>query len=128
MAAAKALLAAAGLPKTSTATEHATSSSQPGPAASTEDVSLRPLTGLPMSTSNLQASASQDGFSLEDDGLDKIVALLMWMSQNFQTDIHIDDIHLAALEVIIKHAEATEAHSARCIQHLLQNFRSSLTS
>ena len=106
MAAAMALLAAAGLPKPSTATEHATSSSQPGPAASTEDVSLRPLTELPMSTSNLQASASQDGFLLEDNDLEKIVALLMWMAQDFQSHIHIDDIHHAALEVIINHGNA----------------------
>ena len=112
MAAAKALLSAAGLlkPNTkllkkSTATERATSSSQPDPAASTDDVSLLPLTGLPMSTSKLQASASEDGFLLGDD-LEKIVALLLWMAQDFQSNIHIDDIHYAALEVIIKHADA----------------------
>ena len=85
MAAAKALISAAGflklnkkLFKKSTATEHATSScstatehatsrlhlallqsiqSPPDPAASTDDVSRLPLTGLPMSTSKLQASA-----------------------------------------------------------------------
>ena len=62
MAAANVLLTAAGLLKTSTATQLATSSSQPDPAASTDDDSLLPLTGLPMSTSNLQASASDDGF------------------------------------------------------------------
>ena len=94
------------LPKTSTATEHATSSAQPDPDASTEDVSLRPLTRLPMSTSKLQASASEDGFSLGDNDLEKIVALLLWMSQDFQSNIHIDDIHHAALEVIIKHSDA----------------------
>ena len=113
MAAAKALLSAAGLlkPNTkllkkSTATERATSSSQPDPAASTDDVSLLPLTGLPMSTSKLQASASEDGFLLGDNDLEKIVALLLWMAQDFQSNIHIDDIHYAALEVIIKHADA----------------------
>ena len=113
MAAAKALLTAAGLlePKTelletSTATELATSSSQPDPAASTDDVFLLPLTGLPMSTSKLQASASEDGFLLGDNALEKIVALLLWMAQDFQSNIHIDDIHYAALEVIIKHTDA----------------------
>ena len=113
MAAAKALLTAAGLfePKTelletSTATELATSSSQPDPAASTDDVFLLPLTGLPMSTSKLQASASEDGFLLGDNALEKIVALLLWMAQDFQSKIHIDDIHCAALEVIIKHTDA----------------------
>ena len=112
MAAAKALLSAAGLLKPSTkllkkstATERATSSSQTDPAASTDDVSLLPLTGLPMSTSKLQASVSEDGFLLGED-LEKIVALLLWMAQDFQSNIHIDDIHYAALEVIIKHADA----------------------
>ena len=113
MAAAKALLTAAGLLKpntkllkTSTATELATSSSQPDPAASTDDVSLLPLTGLPVSTSKLQASASEDGFLLGDNDLEKIVALLLWMARDFQSDIHIDDIHYAALEVIINHTDA----------------------
>ena len=60
MAAANVLLTAAGLLKTNTATELATSSSQPDPAASTDDVSRLPLTGL--RTSKLQASASENGF------------------------------------------------------------------
>ena len=113
MAAAKALLAAAGLlhspatehaakpntstatehaaklPKTSTATEHATSSSQPDTAAS------KP-----------QASASLSYFSLGDSDLEKIVALLMWMTQNSHPNVPIDDIHHAALEAILKHSEA----------------------
>ena len=108
----------------STATEHATSSSPPDPAAidratdvsrvhqallqsiSTDDVSRLPLTGLPMSTSKLQASASEDGYLLGDNDLEKIVALLLWMAQDFQSNIHIDDIHYAALEVVIKHVDA----------------------
>ena len=88
MAAAKALLSATGLlkpntkrPKKSTATEHATSSSQPDPAASTDDVSRLPLTGL-------QGSASDDGFLLGDSDLEKTVALLLWMAQDFQSNIH----------------------------------------
>ena len=143
MAAARALLTAAGLLKkstatehapssSSTATEHATSSSPLDSAASTDDVSRLPLTGLPMSTSKLQASASEDGYLLGDNDLEKIVALLLWMAQDFQSNMHIDDIHCAALEVVIKHRDAAtvrqETYSARCIQHLLQNFRSSLTS
>ena len=113
MAAARALLAAAGLlkprtklPKTSAATEHATSSYQPDSAASTDDVFLRPLTGLPMSTSKLQSSDSEDGFLLGDNDLEKIVALLLWTAQDFQSNIHIDAIHHAALEVILKHSDA----------------------
>ena len=116
MAAAKALLSAAGLLKhnkkllkkstatehapssSSTATEHATSSSPLDPAASMDDVSRLPLTGLTMSTSKLQASTSEK--------IEKIVALLLWMAQDFQSNIHIDDIHLAALQVIIKHSDA----------------------
>ena len=45
-------------------------------------------------------------FVLGDNELEKIVALLLWMAQNFQSDIHIDDIHHAALEVIINHGNA----------------------
>ena len=123
MAAAKALLTAAGVLKhnkkllkkstatehatssSSTATEHATSSSPPDPAASTDDVSRLPLTGLPMSTSKLQASASEDDYLLGDNDLEKIVALLLWMAQDFQSNIHTDDIHYAALEVVIKHVD-----------------------
>ena len=103
--------------KKSTATEHATSSSSiatghatfsspPDPAASTDDVSRLPLTGLPMSTSKLQASALEDGYLLGDNDLEKIVALLLWMAQDFQSNIHIDDIHYAALEVVNKHVAA----------------------
>ena len=125
MAAARALLAATGLLKPKpkgTATEHSTSSSQSGSTATehatsrallsprpsyiAQDVSLLPLTGLPSSTSKLQAPASENRFLIGDHDLEKIVALLLWMSQNFQPDIHIDDIHLAALEAIIKHADA----------------------
>ena len=49
--------------KKSTATEHATSSSQPDPAASTDDVSLLPLTELPKSTATEHASASEHALS-----------------------------------------------------------------
>jgi len=52
-----------------------------------------------------QASASEDGFTLGNDDLEKIVALLMWMSQKFQADIRKDAIHHAALEVLIKHSK-----------------------
>ena len=89
MAAAKALLSAAGLLnpnakllKKSAATEHATSSSQPDPAASTDDVSLLPLTELPKSTATEHASASEDGFALGDKDVDKILALLLWMARD----------------------------------------------
>ena len=108
MAAAKALLIAAGflkqnkkLVKKSDATERSTSSS----STATEHSRL-PLTGLPMSTSKLQASASEDAYLLGDNDLEKIVALLLWMAQDFQSNIHNDDIHIAALEMVIKHVEA----------------------
>ena len=108
MAVTKALLSAADLlkPNTkllkkSTATELATSSELATELAtsSTDDVSRLPLTGL-------QGSASEDVFLLGDNDLEKIVELLLWMAQDFQSNIHIDDIHYAALEVIIKHADA----------------------
>ena len=88
MAAAKALLIAAGflkqnkkLVKKSSATERSTSSS----STATEHSRL-PLTGLPMSTSKLQAAASENRFLLGDNDL-------LWMAQDFQPNIHIDDIH-----------------------------------
>ena len=43
---------------------------------------------------------------LGDNDLEKIVALLLWMAQDFQSNIHIDDIHYAALEVVNKHVAA----------------------
>ena len=104
MAAARALLTAAGLlkpktklSKTSTATEHSTSSSQLDPADSTDVKSRR---------SKLQAAASESGFWLEDDALNNIVALLMWMAQDFQPYIHINNIHDAVLQAVIKCADA----------------------
>ena len=147
MAAAKALISAAGflklnkkLFKKSTATEHATSScstatehatsrlhlallqsiqSPPDPAASTDDVSRLPLTGLPMSTSKLQASASEDGYLLGDNDLEKIVALLLWMAQDFQSNIHIDAIHIEALEVVIKHVDSLHTASVAKLSKLI---------
>ena len=80
--------------KKSTATERATSASsiasEHAPAAS-----RLPLTGLPMSASELQTTIEED--------LEKIVALLLWMAQDFQSNIHRNDIHCEALEVLIKH-------------------------
>ena len=112
MAAAKALLSAAGLLKPGwlsaakllkkrTATEHASSS--------TDDVSRLPLTGL-------QGSASEDGFLLGDKDFEKIVALLLWMAQDFKQDIHIEDIHYAARAVIIKHDSLHTASVAKLSQ------------
>ena len=116
MAAAKALLSAVAtaraktnttLLKKSTATEHARSS--------TGDVSRLPLTGL-------QGSDSENGFVLNDNDLEKIVSLLLWLAKDSQSSIHIDDIHYAALEVILKHADA----AASGTRSSPQNFRSSL--
>ena len=80
--------------KKSTATERATSASsiasEHAPAAS-----RLPLTGLPMSASELQTTIEED--------LEKIVALLLWMAQGFQSNIHRNDIHCEAYEVLIKH-------------------------
>ena len=103
MAAAKALLAAAGLlkpktkqPNTSAATEHATSSDE---VTLRIDVKVRPLTGLSTST-------SEDGALLVDDDLEKIVALLLWMAQDFQSRIPTHEIYIAALEVVMNHSDA----------------------
>ena len=89
------------LSKTSTATEHATSSSSS---------SVRPLTGLPISLledDDLPEDPLAMGcFLLEDDDLQKIVALLLWMSQDFQPKLCKKDIHHAVLEAVIKCADA----------------------
>ena len=112
MAAARALLIGCGMlppkprrTKTSTAAEHAASSSQLDPDASSDDVSPMPLTGLPMSTSKLRAHASEDGLYLGDADLEKIVALLLWMSQEYKSTISTDDIHHAALGTLVKCAD-----------------------
>ena len=86
MAAAKALLAAAGLLH-STATEHA---AKPNTSTATEHAAKLPQTST----------------ATEHATLGKIAALLLWMTQNFQSNIHKDDIHHAVLEVILKHSEA----------------------
>ena len=97
---AKALPRAAGLlkcdtklRKKSTATERATSASstasEHAPAACTDDVYA--------STSELQKTIEED--------LEKIVALLLWMAQDFRSSIHRNDIHCEAYEVLIKHIE-----------------------
>ena len=111
MAAAKALLTAAGVlkppktsktPKTSTATEHAASSSQLDPAATTDDVALGPLTGLSTSTSRW---SSAECLYLGDTDLEKIVALLLWVARDFQPKTHMDVIHQMVLDTIIKCAD-----------------------
>jgi len=88
------------LSKTSTATEHATSSSSS---------SVRPLTGLPISLledDDLPEDPLAMGFLLEDDDLDKIVALLLWMSQDFHPKFLLRDIHHAVLDAVIKWGDA----------------------
>ena len=91
-----------GVRKKSTATERATSSSTATERASTDHVFRLPLTGIPSpSTATERASDVGDGFLLGDDDLEKIVALLLWMAQDFQSNIHMDDIHIAALDTII---------------------------
>ena len=93
-----------GVLKKSTATERATSSSTATERASTDHVFRLPLTGIPSpSTATERASDVGDGFLLGDDDLEKIVALLLWMAQDFQSNINVADIHCAALEVVIKH-------------------------
>jgi hypothetical protein len=81
------------LSKASTATEHATSSSSS---------CVRPLTGLPISL----LDDNNLGVLLEDDDLEKIVALLLWMSQDFHPKLLLQEIHHAVLDAVIKCADA----------------------
>ncbi len=88
------------LSKTSTATEHATSSSSSR---------VRPLTGLPISLledDDLPEDPLAMGVLLEDDDLEKIVALLLWLSQDFHPKFLLRDIHHAVLDAVIKWSEA----------------------
>ena len=45
--------------------------------------------------------------SFENADLEKLVALLLWMSQDVQTQTHSDDIHRAAFDAIIKCADTS---------------------
>jgi len=84
--------------KKSTATERATPTSKSTATeratSSTDHVSFLPLTGVPKPTSKRQEStASVDGsgfgyIAIGDSDLEKIVALLLWMAQDFQSRDH----------------------------------------
>ena len=97
-------------PKTSTATEHSTpfktstaTEQPPKTSTATEHCCWSgSLTGLPKSTSKLQASASEDGLFPGDNELEKIEKLLLWMTEDFQPSIQVDDIRYAALEAMMK--------------------------
>jgi hypothetical protein len=78
------------LSKASTATEHTPSSS------SSDD---RLLTGLPIS---LDDDDDNLGILLDDNDLEVIVALLLWMSQDFMPTIPFHEIHHAVLGAVIK--------------------------
>ena len=58
------------------------------------------------STATEHATSSTSRFSLCCSDLEKIVALLLWMAHDYQSDIHIDDIHEAALAAVLKHLDA----------------------
>ena len=90
------------LSKTSTATEHATSSSSSSSC-------VRPLTGLPISLledDDLPEDPLAMGVVLGDDDLEKIVALLLWMSQDFHPKFLLKEIHHAVLDAVIKWGDA----------------------
>ena len=94
--AAKALLSAAGVPNTSTATEHATSSS---PAATRREAMAKLQT-------TVRIKAEEDDFDdigIQHIELENIVALLVWMAQDFRRSMILEEIHMAALDTIIKH-------------------------
>ena len=97
-AAAKALLRATGLREKSTATEHATSSSRPDPAAFTDELVFF-------------VQGKEKLFTIGDTDLDKIVALLMWMAQDFLaisgiSDDDIEEAALAAVAAVLKRGDA----------------------
>ena len=83
------------LSKASTATEHATSSS-------TDVLERMPLTGLPTSV----LDDDNLGALLEDDDVEKIVSLLLWIAQDFHPKYETHVIHHAVLEAVIKCADS----------------------
>ena len=98
MAAANALLRAAGFLEKSTATEHATSSSRPGPVVRCEKIVY-------------VLGSKENPVPLGDIDLKKIVALLMWMAQDFvvNSGISSDDVAKAALAAVLNYGDpATE--------------------
>ena len=110
MASAKALMAAAGhtLILRGTATEHA---AKPNTGTATEHAAKLPKTST--ATEPATRSFVENGFpEIGDPDLEKIAALLLWMSQPFQSDIKQVDIHHATLEVILKHASETGTDGA----------------
>ena len=69
-----------------------------------------------MFTSKLQASASEVGYY---NGIEKIVALLLWMARDFQSNIHIDAILIEALDVVIKHIDSLHTASVAKLSKLI---------
>ena len=91
-----------------TATEHATT---PNTGTATEHAAKLPKTST--ATEPATRSFVENGFpEIGDPDLEKIAALLLWMSQNFQSDIKQVDIHHVTLEVILKHASETGTDGA----------------
>ena len=116
MAVARALLTAAGfLP--STATERATSVSQSGSIATERAtaVSQSGSTATEHATKHENAienaieKAIEEDFNLDDEDLEKIVAVLLWMAQDFQPDMKKEDIHAEAVEAVLKQSDCAMA-------------------
>ena len=103
------------LEEESTATEHATLSSEPDLAASSNNFRLLPLTPKasfpqpPASTATEHASTSTCHVKLDDKDLEKIAALLVFMAKDFFSTLKAHDIYIAALDVILKHSQADQA-------------------
>ena len=79
-------------PPTSTATEHASSSTPPPASSATE-----------------HASTSTPHFVLEDEYIEKIASLLVFMSRDFLFTMTPDDVYNSALDVILNQAQADQA-------------------
>ena len=147
MAAAIALLRAAGVLKKSTAaehatssssiaTEHATTSSPSDPAASTDEIFFcagskenrtaaehaRSSTSIAteQATSSVKIENKESRFWLKDTDYRKIVALLQWMAKAYAkvANISDDEIEKAAIEAIFKQYKANTTFNKEAIAAL----------
>ena len=115
MAAANALLQAAGFVKKSTVTQPATSSSSTATEHATvkdeldatvkDELDATVKDELDTAELVWMLGDNEHCFSLGDNELEKILALLMWIAQDFRiiSNISVDDIHEAALASMTKY-------------------------
>ena len=111
MAACIALLRSAGVLNKSTATKRASSFSRRSTA--TEHATKKALLQSTATEHSTEHSIDPENrFNVGEEGLEKIVALLLWMAQEFKQKISQDIIHNEVLDAIIKCGDNQVLHTA----------------